>query len=168
MSPAAELDVPGLVAQLRDAVSAGKLSASAAENIRRWLTEPPYAEYAAQVVEHIGAQQWQKLDDVFWTVIPFGTGGRRGAMHPIGTNAINDRTIGESIRVWPTMFGHNIRRVCPSLALWPTTRGTAPGISRSFVPRSWLPPGSASIFSTDFAAPPNCPSRCAIADVHAA
>jgi phosphoglucomutase/phosphomannomutase len=36
------------------------------------------------------------LDDVFWTVIPFGTGGRRGRMYPIGTNAINDRTIGES------------------------------------------------------------------------
>ena len=36
------------------------------------------------------------LDDVFWTVIPFGTGGRRGKMYPIGTNAINDRTIGES------------------------------------------------------------------------
>ena len=36
------------------------------------------------------------LDDVFWTVIPFGTGGRRGKMYPIGSNAINDRTIGES------------------------------------------------------------------------
>ena len=27
---------------------------------------------------------------------PFGTGGRRGRMYPIGSNAINDRTIGES------------------------------------------------------------------------
>ena len=32
----------------------------------------------------------------FWTIIPFGTGGRRGKLYPIGTNAINDRTIGES------------------------------------------------------------------------
>ena len=32
----------------------------------------------------------------FWTTIPFGTGGRRGKLYPIGTNAINDRTIGES------------------------------------------------------------------------
>ena len=40
--------------------------------------------------------EWQVLDDVFWTVIPFGTGGRRGKMYPIGSNAINDRTIGES------------------------------------------------------------------------
>jgi phosphoglucomutase/phosphomannomutase len=29
-------------------------------------------------------------------VIPFGTGGRRGTMYPVGSNAINDRTIGES------------------------------------------------------------------------
>jgi phosphomannomutase len=29
-------------------------------------------------------------------VIPFGTGGRRGKMYPVGSNAINDRTIGES------------------------------------------------------------------------
>ena len=35
-------------------------------------------------------------------MIPFGTGGRRGRMYPIGTNAINDRTIGESARGWPT------------------------------------------------------------------
>ena len=44
----------------------------------------------------LNSQQWRQLDDVFFTVIPFGTGGRRGRMYPIGSNAINDRTIGES------------------------------------------------------------------------
>ena len=39
-----------------------------------------------------------QLDDAFWTVIPFGTAGRRGRMYPIGTNAINDRTMGESVQ----------------------------------------------------------------------
>jgi hypothetical protein len=39
---------------------------------------------------------WKELDDAFWTVIPFGTGGRRGRMYPFGSNAINERTIGES------------------------------------------------------------------------
>jgi phosphoglucomutase/phosphomannomutase len=78
------------------ALADGKLSASAAENIRAWLTEPRYAEYADTVAQHISAGKWQQLDDVFWTVIPFGTGGRRGRMYPIGSNAINDRTIGES------------------------------------------------------------------------
>jgi phosphoglucomutase/phosphomannomutase len=64
--------------------------------VRTWLTEPRYAQYADQVVQHIADEEWQRLDDVFWTVIPFGTGGRRGRMYPIGSNAINDRTIGES------------------------------------------------------------------------
>lgn len=82
--------------QVADAVSRQKLSASAAENIRAWLTQPRYRDYAPQVVEHIRSGKWQQLDDVFWTVIPFGTGGRRGKMYPIGSNAINDRTIGES------------------------------------------------------------------------
>jgi phosphoglucomutase/phosphomannomutase len=84
------------VHHLEMAHAAGKLSASATENIRKWLTEPRYAEYAPQVAEHIKAGKWKELDDAFWTVIPFGTGGRRGRMYPIGCNAINDRTIGES------------------------------------------------------------------------
>lgn len=78
------------------AVSADKLTASAADNIRAWLTQPRYNEYASQVVEHVQAGKWRELDDAFWTIIPFGTGGRRGRMYPIGSNAINDRTIGES------------------------------------------------------------------------
>jgi phosphomannomutase len=90
------IDAARALADLRSAAAANKLSASAAENIRKWLTEPRYAEYAPQVAEHIAAGKWKELDDVFWTVIPFGTGGRRGKMYPIGCNAINDRTIGES------------------------------------------------------------------------
>ena len=74
----------------------GKLSSAAVKNIHKWLTEPYLAQYAPQVAEHISAGQWKELDDAFWTVIPFGTGGRRGRMYPIGCNAINDRTIGES------------------------------------------------------------------------
>lgn len=78
------------------AAQAGQISAGAVENLRAWLTEPRYSEYLPQLLEHIAAEKWQTLDDVFWTVIPFGTGGRRGKMYPIGSNAINDRTIGES------------------------------------------------------------------------
>ncbi len=73
-----------------------KISASAVENLKDWLTEPKYAAYVPEIAEHIDQQKWQKLDDVFWTVIPFGTGGRRGRMYPFGSNAINARTMGES------------------------------------------------------------------------
>jgi phosphomannomutase len=79
-----------------DAVNRSELTSSAAENIRKWLTEPRYANYASQVVAHIEQGKWGALDNAFWTVIPFGTGGRRGRMYPIGSNAINERTIGES------------------------------------------------------------------------
>jgi phosphoglucomutase/phosphomannomutase len=84
------------LSRLEPAVAEERLTPSAAANIRKWLSEPRYAEYAPQVAQHIAAEQWKELDDVFWTVIPFGTGGRRGRMYPIGCNAINDRTIGES------------------------------------------------------------------------
>lgn len=81
---------------VQQAVADEKLTAAAAENMKAWLTEPRYAEYAPLVTEAVEAGEWQTLDDVYWTIIPFGTGGRRGRMHPFGSNAINDRTIGES------------------------------------------------------------------------
>ncbi len=91
-----ETSTDTILAQAEQAASDGKITASALENIRIWLSEPRYAEYADQVIEHIESGKWQELDDAFWTIIPFGTGGRRGRMYPIGSNAINDRTIGES------------------------------------------------------------------------
>jgi phosphoglucomutase/phosphomannomutase len=82
--------------RVEDAERQGLLSDGAATNIRAWLSEPRYAEYAPQVAAELAAGRYRELDDAFWTVIPFGTGGRRGKMYPIGSNAINDRTIGES------------------------------------------------------------------------
>jgi len=76
--------------------AAGSITEHSATAIREWLTAPRYAEFSAAVGERIDAGLWKELDDVFWTVIPFGTGGRRGTMYPVGCNAINDRTIGES------------------------------------------------------------------------
>ncbi|KAA5541378.1 phospho-sugar mutase [Roseiconus nitratireducens] len=80
----------------KQAAADGKLSESAVENIQSWLTQDRYSRYRDQVVAEIADHNWQALDDAFWTIIPFGTGGRRGRMYPIGSNAINDRTIGES------------------------------------------------------------------------
>lgn len=91
-----ETSMPEALAALAQAESEGRLTAAAAERVRRWLTDAHYAEHASLVAEHIMQGRWQELNDLFWTVIPFGTGGRRGRMYPIGTNAINDRTMGES------------------------------------------------------------------------
>ncbi len=79
-----------------DAADRGKLSQSAVKNIRTWITDSRYSKYRPAILKHIEGGKWKSLDDVFWTVIPFGTGGRRGMMYPFGSNAINERTIGES------------------------------------------------------------------------
>ena len=76
----------------------GDLSASAASNIRRWLSEPPFVPYRARLTQDIDQKNWKALDDAFYAVLEFGTGGRRGKMYPVGTNVLNDRTMGESAR----------------------------------------------------------------------
>lgn len=96
MSADASTNVIDALALVNQAHASGQLTAGAVENIRIWLTEARYSGYRDEVLSHIQSGQWKKLDDVFWTIIPFGTGGRRGRMYPIGSNAINDRTIGES------------------------------------------------------------------------
>ena len=108
-----------VLALVAEAVTAGQLTAGAAQNIDAWLREPRYAEYAPQVAEHVEQAKWKALDDVFWTIIPFGTGGRRGRMYPIGSNAINDRTIGESaqglaeyVRDWAAQSGSTAPLSC--------------------------------------------------------
>ncbi len=82
--------------RIKAAFEQGLLTEGSVENLTCWLTEDRYAQYAPAVIEHIQNEKWAALDDVFWTVIPFGTGGRRGKMYPFGSNAINERTIGES------------------------------------------------------------------------
>jgi len=85
-----------LEAALDAAATEGRISQGAYQRILRWLREPEFERYRPLLVQHIQNGDFELLDDLFWTVIPFGTGGRRGRMYPIGTNAINERTIGES------------------------------------------------------------------------
>ncbi|GIW86829.1 MAG: phosphomannomutase [Isosphaeraceae bacterium] len=91
-------DSQTLLDRVTEAERAGQLSAAAARAIRRWLTEPPFQAYRELLAADIEAQNWKTLDDVFYTVMEFGTGGRRGRMYPVGTNALNARTIAESAR----------------------------------------------------------------------
>lgn len=71
------------------------VSPEAAKNIEAWLTEPKYAEYKTELEQMITDQRWKDLEDAFFKVIEFGTGGRRGATG-VGSNRINRVTIGES------------------------------------------------------------------------
>ncbi len=96
MNKTAKFDLESVIQEIDAAQAAGSLTSSAVDNIRIWLTDSRYEDYAASIADHIEKKMWKELDDVFWTVIPFGTGGRRGKMYEFGSNAINERTIGES------------------------------------------------------------------------
>ena len=78
------------------AADAGELARSAVANIERWLTSPQYCAYLPAIGRLIDGGDWKRLDRLFWEVIPFGTGGRRGLMAEFGSATINERTIAES------------------------------------------------------------------------
>ena len=90
------IDIQLLVEAAEQALRDGSLSTSGFENLCHWLTSPEYGKFVPGIIEHIQSQRWQELDDAFWKVLEFGTGGRRGRMYPFGSNTINERTIGES------------------------------------------------------------------------
>lgn len=71
------------------------LSQASIANIEQWLTAPKYELYRDELERLITAGEWQRLEDAFFKVIEFGTGGRRGTTG-IGSNRINKVTIGES------------------------------------------------------------------------
>ena len=85
-----------LLLLIDQAANNGLLTADSPENLRSWLTRDSLAQYRDRIAEFIHAGEWQKLDAMFWTAIPFGTGGRRGPMGEMGPATINDRTIAES------------------------------------------------------------------------
>ncbi len=96
--PNTRFDTNRLLERVEASAAAGEITEGAAKNIRLWLRDDAYSDYLPELARHIEEQLWSVLDDVFWTVIPFGTGGRRGKMYSIGSNAINTRTIGESAK----------------------------------------------------------------------
>ena len=91
-----------VLTRLESAQKKSLISATAAANVRRWLIEVPFARYRARLSRRSTRESWPELDDAFYKVLEFGTGGRRGKMYPVGTNVLNQRTIAESARDWPT------------------------------------------------------------------
>ncbi len=79
-----------------EAAANGKLVADSRRNIDDWLSRPSVQQYHERIGELIQQEDWDTLNDLFWTAIPFGTGGRRGPMGELGPATINDRTIAES------------------------------------------------------------------------
>jgi phosphoglucomutase/phosphomannomutase len=84
--------------KLEAALAEKKISTEAADNIRRWLSSEAFVAYRKDLAAAVDAGQWKPLEDAFYKVLEFGTGGRRGLMAPLGTNVLNERTMAESAR----------------------------------------------------------------------
>lgn len=85
-----------LLAAAEQAASDGKITSTALQNLRRWLTEPYFSEFVPTILKDLQAGNWPQIDRMFWEVIPFGTGGRRGIMGDYGSASMNPRTVAES------------------------------------------------------------------------
>jgi len=84
------------IEKVQQAAADGHLTGDTPNHVADWLTEECVAQYRDRILEIIEAADWKLLDELFWTAIPFGTGGRRGPMGELGPATINDRTISES------------------------------------------------------------------------
>lgn len=73
------------------------LKERALQNLQTWLSQPDFAAYRPQLEWLIGEKKWSVLLDSFYQVMPFGTGGRRGAVG-IGPNRMNLWTLGASVQ----------------------------------------------------------------------
>jgi phosphoglucomutase/phosphomannomutase len=65
--------------------------------LRQWLSEDEFAAYRPQLRWLIETGQFSGLLDRFYQILPFGTGGRRGAVG-IGPNRMNRWTLAASVQ----------------------------------------------------------------------
>ena len=74
-----------------------ELKDKALANLTTWLTHADFAAYRPQLEWLIQTAKWSVLLDSFYQIMPFGTGGRRGAVG-IGPNRMNLWTLGASVQ----------------------------------------------------------------------
>lgn len=90
------MSVTEAISKVEAAAADGNLTAGTPGHVASWLQKECMAEYHDRILALVESADWRKLDELFWTSIPFGTGGRRGPMGEFGPATINDRTIAES------------------------------------------------------------------------
>lgn len=83
------------IERINAALADGNISESARDNIERWLKVDLYASMREDLRQMIAEGQWEELNEGFYQVLPFGTGGRRGEVG-IGCNRLNEATYSEA------------------------------------------------------------------------
>ncbi|UCH93119.1 MAG: GAF domain-containing protein [Candidatus Aminicenantes bacterium] len=81
--------------EIKNAFKREELSENAFINLKKWLTDEIYQDFHEDIYKLLKNEKFYVLNDSFSSIIPFGTGGRRGPIG-VGPNRINYRTIGES------------------------------------------------------------------------
>ena len=106
------------------------LSTEAIANIKNWLTHKKYEAFRMELEGLIENEEWQMLEDSFFKVIEFGTGGRRGTTG-VGSNRINRVTIGESAQAL-CLYAQSIDpdAAAKGIAIACDTRLSSPELSR--------------------------------------
>ncbi|MAT15543.1 MAG: phosphomannomutase [Planctomyces sp.] len=112
------------------AVADGKLLESSRENLSRWVREPQYEKSLPGILAELKAENFAHLNDLFWEVINFGTGGRRGLMAEYGSATINERTIAESAHGLATYFMHTNHDKPGKAVIAQDTRNRSPEFAR--------------------------------------
>lgn len=92
-----QIDFEGLAARMHEAAGSPAEAEAAIAALREWTTEPQYAAYRPAIDDLIAREQWELLFDGFRQVLPFGTGGRRGAVG-VGPNRINPVTVRDAVQ----------------------------------------------------------------------
>jgi phosphoglucomutase/phosphomannomutase len=91
------MDFAAIAAGFATVEAPAALKEKALANLRTWLTDADYAGYLPQIEWMVQEKKWSLLLDSFYQVMPFGTGGRRGAVG-IGPNRMNLWTLGASVQ----------------------------------------------------------------------
>lgn len=106
------------------------LSADAMKNINDWLISSKFAEYRDEVQALIDSEDWKTLEDSFFKVVEFGTGGRRGTTG-VGSNRINRVTMGESAQaLCEYALEHDADAANKGVVIAYDTRLSSPELSR--------------------------------------
>lgn len=113
---------------LKEAVLAGHLSESARQHVEIWLANPKYADFREQVEALIRAANWEELNDGFYQVLPFGTGGRRGRVGP-GPNCLNSATVADAAQGVANTLKSEVRGRRPKVVIAYDTRLTSPAFT---------------------------------------
>ena len=122
-----------------------RLLREAARNLKPWLTGSPFESYRDALIDLVRQGKFAELNDLFWEVIPFGTGGRRGRMAALG-HRHDQRADDCRVGFWPGCLppqgqrsggrpsGRGVRHASP-IGRVRTAHGNDPGRER---PQSFL------------------------------